>query len=105
MNPEEASMRGKQRQVIRQTTIMLPYFDEEVPALFLTDGLLAREPDRIFTRSELLDLVWGIDSETAPATVETYISHLRSKVDSVSAARLIQTMRGAGYALRLEAAA
>src|SRR5437667_10216982 len=38
MNAEEDSMRGKQRQVIQQTTIMLPYFDEEVPALYLADG-------------------------------------------------------------------
>jgi hypothetical protein len=38
MNAEAESMRGKQRQVIRQTTMMLPYFDEEVPALFLADG-------------------------------------------------------------------
>jgi hypothetical protein len=38
MNTEEDSMRGKQRQVIRQMTIMLPYFDEEVPAIFLADG-------------------------------------------------------------------
>ncbi len=38
MNTEEDSMRGKQRQAIQQTTIMLPYFDEEVPALFLADG-------------------------------------------------------------------
>ena len=46
---------------------------------------LAREPERIFTRGELLDLVWGTESDAAPATVET---------------RLIHTMRGAGYALR-----
>src|SRR6266516_5478653 len=38
MNAEEDSMRGKQRQAVQQTTMMLPYFDEEVPALFLADG-------------------------------------------------------------------
>jgi len=38
MNAEEDSMRGKQRQAIQQTTIILPYFDEEVPALYLADG-------------------------------------------------------------------
>jgi hypothetical protein len=38
MNAEEDSMRGKQRQAIQQTTLMLPYFDEEVPALYLADG-------------------------------------------------------------------
>jgi DNA-binding response OmpR family regulator len=63
---------------------------------------LARESERIFTRSELLDLVWGAGSDIAPATVETYISHLRFKIDSDDAPRLIHTMRGAGYALRLD---
>jgi len=38
MNAEENSMRGKQRQAIQQTTMMLPYFDEEVPVLYLADG-------------------------------------------------------------------
>jgi hypothetical protein len=38
MNAEEDSMRGKQRQAIQQTTMMLPYFDKEVPVLYLADG-------------------------------------------------------------------
>ncbi len=38
MNAEEDSMRGKQRQAIQQTTMMLPYFDEEVPVFYLADG-------------------------------------------------------------------
>jgi|GEM_PF-1428633 len=38
MNTEERRLRGKQRQVIQQTTITLPYFDEEVPAIYLADG-------------------------------------------------------------------
>jgi DNA-binding response OmpR family regulator len=61
---------------------------------------LGREPERIFTRAELLDLVWGAESDIAPATVETYISHLRAKIDAGDGPRLIHTMRGAGYALR-----
>ncbi len=38
MNAKEDSMRGRQRQAFQQTTIMLPYFDEEVPAFYLADG-------------------------------------------------------------------
>jgi hypothetical protein len=38
MNAEEDSMRGKQRQAFQQSTIMLLYFDEEVPALYLAYG-------------------------------------------------------------------
>jgi DNA-binding response OmpR family regulator len=45
-------------------------------------------------------MITGCD--IAPATVETYISHLRSKVDLDDGPRLIHTMRGAGYALHLD---
>lgn len=38
MKAEEDNTRGKQRQAIQQTTMMLPYFDEEVPVLYLADG-------------------------------------------------------------------
>jgi DNA-binding response OmpR family regulator len=66
------------------------------------DLLLAfvRNPDRVFSRSELLDLVWGVDRDIVPNTVETYISYLRAKVDSNEPVRLIQTLRGVGYTLR-----
>ena len=38
MNAKEDGIRGKQRQAIQQTTLMLPYFDEEVTVLYLADG-------------------------------------------------------------------
>jgi DNA-binding response OmpR family regulator len=63
---------------------------------------LARHPEQVFSRSQLLDLVWGIDRDVTPATVETYISYLRSKVDVAGTPRLIQTLRGVGYTMRVE---
>ncbi len=63
---------------------------------------LARHPEQVFSRSQLLDLVWGIDRDVTPATVETYISYLRAKVDVVGSPRLIQTLRGVGYSMRVE---
>jgi DNA-binding response OmpR family regulator len=59
-----------------------------------------RNPERVFSRSELLDLVWGVDRDIVPNTVESYISYLRAKIDSGEPVRLIQTLRGVGYALR-----
>src|SRR5258706_14706813 len=38
MNTEERRLRGQQRPAIRQATIRPPFFDEEVPALYLADG-------------------------------------------------------------------
>ena len=59
-----------------------------------------RSPERVFTRSELLDAVWGVDRDLVPNTVETYISYLRAKIDSGEPTKLIQTLRGVGYTLR-----
>ena len=61
---------------------------------------LARRPNRVFTREELLDLVWGIDREVSPNTVETYISYVRNKIDGGDLPKLIHTVRGVGYSLR-----
>ena len=63
---------------------------------------LMRSPNRVFTREQLLDLVWGSDREVGTGTVETYISYLRAKVDSPPRKKLIHTIRGVGYALREE---
>jgi DNA-binding response OmpR family regulator len=61
---------------------------------------LMRRPRRVFTREELLDLVWGADREVSSATVETYISYVRAKLDSPTEMKLLRTIRGVGYALR-----
>ncbi len=63
---------------------------------------LVRAPKRVFTRDQLLDAVWGHERDVLPGTVETYISYLRAKVDRPPARRLVQTVRGVGYALRDE---
>ena len=63
---------------------------------------LARRPNRVFTREELLDIVWGVDRDVSRNTVETYISYLRAKIDHDDLPRLIHTIRGVGYSLREE---
>jgi DNA-binding response OmpR family regulator len=64
--------------------------------LFVT---LLRYPRRVFSREQLLDLVWGLDADVGPGSVERYISYLRAKVDEGAATRLIHTIRGVGYSL------
>lgn len=63
---------------------------------------LLRQPGRVFTREQLIDLAWGEDSEVAPNAVETYVSYLRGKIERDGWPRLIYTIRGVGYSLRLE---
>jgi DNA-binding response OmpR family regulator len=65
--------------------------------------VLLRRPKRVFTREELLDLVWGDEADVTPAAVERYISYLRTKVDDGFDRRLIHTVRGVGYTVRTEA--
>ena len=62
-------------------------------------AVLVRTPNRVFTRPQLLDLVWGIDRDVTPGTVETYICYVRAKIDR-GAAPLVRTIRGVGYSLR-----
>lgn len=61
---------------------------------------LARQPRRVFTKDQLISMVWGEDAAVSPNAVETYISYLRSKVDLPGCDPIITTVRGAGYAMR-----
>ncbi|HZT12615.1 MAG TPA: response regulator transcription factor [Candidatus Baltobacteraceae bacterium] len=62
-----------------------------------------REPRRVFSREHLISLVWGDDADVTTNAVETYISYLRGKIDVPFATPLLQTVRGAGYSLRVRA--
>ena len=62
--------------------------------------VLARRPLRVFTRDELIHLVWGDERDTSTQTVDTYISYLRQKIDRDADKALITTVRGVGYSLR-----
>jgi DNA-binding response OmpR family regulator len=59
-----------------------------------------RYPRRVFSKNELIDRVWGYDSEVSQNCVETFISYLRGKLNEPQEEALIITVRGAGYALR-----
>ena len=56
---------------------------------------------RVLTRGQILDHVWSYDFDGDSSVVDTYISYLRRKVDHVEP-RLIQTIRGIGFSLRVE---
>jgi two-component system response regulator MprA len=61
-----------------------------------------RHPRQVMTREILYDRVWGYDFEGESNILEVYIRYLRSKLEANSEPRLIQTVRGVGYALREE---
>jgi DNA-binding response OmpR family regulator len=58
----------------------------------------ARCPGRVFTRAQLLDLVWGYGAGSYEHTVNSHINRLRAKIeDDPSQPRFIQTVWGVGY--------
>jgi DNA-binding response OmpR family regulator len=60
-----------------------------------------REPQRVFSKDDLIDRVWGYDSEVSQNNVETFIRYLRIKLNAAeNDDPLIATLRGAGYTLR-----
>jgi two-component system response regulator MprA len=63
--------------------------------------IFLRNPRIVLTRSLLMDRIWGTDFEGGPNVLEVYIGHLRSKLEQHGEKRLIQTVRGAGYVLRI----
>ena len=54
-------------------------------------------PRQVFSRSQLLEAVWGYDYMGDSNVVETYISYLRRKLNAPNEPDLIQTVRGSGY--------
>lgn len=56
-------------------------------------------PQRVFSREQLLDAVWGHDVYIEPRTVDVHIRRLRKAVNAVGAKDIIRTVRSAGYAL------
>lgn len=61
---------------------------------------LMRSPGRVFTRSQILEHVWGYDFDPQTNLVDVCIQRLRSKIDSDRDEPLIETIRGVGYRFR-----
>ncbi|GAB3062999.1 response regulator transcription factor [Virgibacillus ainsalahensis] len=74
-------------------TIILPLKEFELLAQ------LASYPNRIFSREQIIDLVWGNDFEGNDRTVDVHIKRLRERFTKDSHGFSIQTVRGLGYKL------
>ncbi|MGH9789694.1 MAG: response regulator [Candidatus Acidiferrales bacterium] len=59
---------------------------------------LAARPNRVFTRDQLLDAVWGADRFVTPRSIDVYVRRLREKIEAdPENPSHLKTMRGAGY--------
>lgn len=57
-------------------------------------------PEQVVTRTRLLEKVWDMTFDPETNVVEAHVSNLRRKLEEGGTPRLLQTVRGAGYALR-----
>jgi phosphate regulon transcriptional regulator PhoB len=66
---------------------------------------LASRPNRVFTRDQLLDAVWGTDRFVTPRSVDVYVRRLREKIEPDPENPVhLKTVRGAGYLFETRAA-
>jgi len=104
--PEETLQRGPVE--IKRGAITLNFLNREAsvsgktlqltPSEFKLLGVLAREPGRVFSRQQLIEMVFGYDFEGFDRTVDVHILNLRRKVEpDPDHPRYIKTIYGAGY--------
>ena len=63
---------------------------------------LASSPNRVFTRNQLLDEVWGFDYFGDSRTVDVHVKRLREKLEGVSDKWTLKTVWGVGYKFEAE---
>jgi DNA-binding response OmpR family regulator len=82
----------KRSVVVRDEPAQLTYVEFEILAA------LARTPGRVFSRTMLLERVWGDAAYRDPRTIDVHIRHLREKLEAEpKTPELILTVRGVGY--------
>ena len=80
----------------------LSYNDEEIrltPKEFSLIGMLMKNPGRVFPRDQLIDLIWGMESETEGRTVDSHVRNIRDKIRRAGFPldEYLQTVWGVGY--------
>jgi heavy metal response regulator len=60
-----------------------------------------RQPGRVLSRTLIAQHVWGVDFDTFTNVIDVYVNYLRKKIDTDFEPKLVHTVRGAGYVLKL----
>ena len=63
-------------------------------------AFLLRHPRQVLTRDQIFRAVWGTDYLGGSNIIDANVSYLRDKLEAGGRPRLVQTVRGVGYALR-----
>jgi DNA-binding response OmpR family regulator len=59
-----------------------------------------RSPGRVYTRTQILEHVWGYDFDPNTNIVDVCLQRLRKKVDQTEEVKLLETVRGVGYRMK-----
>ncbi|MCG6893701.1 MAG: response regulator transcription factor [Desulfobacteraceae bacterium] len=60
-----------------------------------------RNPDRVLTRTMIAEHVWDYDYDSMTNVIDVYVNYLRKKIDTDPEAKLIHTVRGVGYVMKV----
>lgn len=60
---------------------------------------LMERPGRVLSRQQLIDAVWGLDSEIDERTVDVHVRRLRKSIDRPGEESMVRTVRSAGYSI------
>jgi two-component system phosphate regulon response regulator PhoB len=82
---------SSQRVSVGDRTVALGPTEYRMLAFFMT------HPERVYTREQLLDRVWGGNVYVEERTIDVHIRRLRKALEEFGYDRLIQTVRGSGY--------
>ncbi len=67
------------------------------PTEFRLLRFFMQNPDRVYSRAQVLDLVWGQNVYVEERTVDVHVRRLRQALEAFSVDQYVQTVRGAGY--------
>jgi two-component system response regulator PrrA len=65
-------------------------------------AVLAEHKTAVLSRAQLLELVWGYDFAADTNVVDVFIGYLRRKLEAGGGPRLLHTVRGVGFVLRMQ---
>jgi DNA-binding response OmpR family regulator len=93
---EDLSLNLRTREILRDgKSIELTVREFELLEYLMT------HPQQVMTRDQILENVWGYDFGGDSNVIEVYVRTLRQKLEIDNTSRLIQTVRGIGYVMRL----
>ena len=61
-----------------------------------------RNPGKVLTRTMIIEHVWNYDFDSGTNVVDVYVNYLRKKIDSKEERKLIHTVRGVGYVMKVQ---